>query len=336
MTISGRTYKTKGRPKGAAAWRPQAATRELLGEVHAVLAAYAFPITARQVFYRLVGTIGFPKDEKAVNRLGYLLGRARRAGMIGWDEIADDSLSRFGPELHADGARGFFVWARDQARHHFFTDWTDGQPEVPIIWTESEGMASSLRAGLAARHWPVEVVSTSGSDSIKPKYEMARDAIERFRKTGQVTVVGHVGDLDEAGLSILDALAADLEAFAADAGAPGAIKVEWVALTPDQVDDFDLDVNPGKEPKLTKDARIWSPPGGTLAYSVQAEALDPNDLLNIVDAWLRTHVDLAVLNTRIGVSASRKVGVRSWLWSMRNAVVSDEDGVDCDDPEPED
>lgn len=329
-TITGRTYKTKGRPKGAAPWKPQPDSAALLLKVRDVLAAYAFPITARQVFYRLVGTYGFPKDERAVNRLGYLLGRARRAGMIGWDAIADDSLSRYGPTVHLDGARDFFAWARDRAADHFFGDWTVGQTEVPIVWTESEGMASSLRAGLAARHWPVEVVSTSGSDSVKPKYEMARDAIDRFRKTGQVTVIGHVGDLDEAGLSILDALGADLTAFCEDAGADGAIIVEWVALTPDQVTDFTLATAPGKKAKATKDGRLWSPPGGTLAYSVQAEALDPNDLLDIVDTWLRRHIDLDALNGHIGVSAGRKVEVRSWLWAMRNASIDD----GCEDPEP--
>lgn len=327
MTITGRTYK-KGRPKGAAPWKPRADSLDLLDKVRDVLASYAFPITARQVFYRLVGTHGYPKDEKAVNRVGYLLGRARRAGMIGWDEIADDSLSRYGPIVHPDGIRDFFAWAHDQAKDHFFGDWTDGQTKVPIVWTESEGMAASLRAGLAGLHWPVEVVSTSGSDSVKPKYEMARDAIDLFDKTGQVTVIGHVGDLDEAGLSILDALDADLTQFCIDAGAAGAILVEWVALTPTQVIDFTLATAPGKKPTSR------SAPGGTMADTAQCEALDPNDLLNIVDYWLRSHVNLAVLNDHLEVSARRKIRARTWLWELRNGIVADEDGIGNDDPEP--
>jgi hypothetical protein len=337
-TVTGRTYATKGRAKGAAAWRPQAHVRLLLAEVLTVLATYSFAITVRQIFYVLVGKGVLTKDEQAYARLGYMLGRARRSGEVRWEAIADDSLSRFGPDIHPAGARDFFTSARDSALTDIFCDWTVGQKEVPIVWTESEGMASSLRSGLAGLHWPVEVVSTSGSDSIKPKRDMAVEAVMRFKNTGQVTVIGHVGDLDEAGLSILDALAADLTAFCTDMGAPNAIKVEWVALTPGQVSAHSLPTNPGKQPKESKheDGRLWSPPGGTMAYSVQAEALDPNDLLTIVDTWLRTHIDLDLINGQIRLSAGRKIDVRTWLWSMRNAVISSEDGIECDDQEPDD
>ena len=52
-------------------WNPRAKTRELLGQVEAVLDTYRaeLPLTARQIFYRLVGSVGYPKDENAYGRL---------------------------------------------------------------------------------------------------------------------------------------------------------------------------------------------------------------------------------------------------------------------------
>ena len=156
--------------------------------------------------------------------------------------------------------------------------------------------------GWAGLNWPVSVATTSGTDSATPKHDMAEEAIDRFRKTGQVTKIGHVGDLDEAGLMIVDALAADMEAFADDAGCPGAIGVEFLALTPAQVTQYNLTPNPGKPAKLNKDGRLWTPPGGTMAQSVQAEALDPDDLLALVNDWLQSVVDVDLINDRMRVS----------------------------------
>ena len=55
------------RPRGPVSdWTPQATTVALLAQVDAVLDEYRdhLPLTCRQVFYRLVGTVGYAKDEK--------------------------------------------------------------------------------------------------------------------------------------------------------------------------------------------------------------------------------------------------------------------------------
>jgi len=70
------------RPKGYAPWRPSPETAALVEDVKDVLEDYRahLPLTIRQVFYRLVAAYDYPKDERAYERLGYALGRARRAG----------------------------------------------------------------------------------------------------------------------------------------------------------------------------------------------------------------------------------------------------------------
>src|SRR3954452_3137222 len=80
------------RPRGYAAWNPKPETLDVLADVQSVLNEYKryLPLTARQIFYRLVGQYGYDKTERAYARLCEYLVRARRAQMISFDSIRDD------------------------------------------------------------------------------------------------------------------------------------------------------------------------------------------------------------------------------------------------------
>src|SRR5690348_15221450 len=82
----------KGRPRGFASWDPQPATLAVLDDVQQVLHEYRqhLPLTARQIFYRLVGQYGYEKTERAYARLCEYLVRARRAQIIEFSAIRDD------------------------------------------------------------------------------------------------------------------------------------------------------------------------------------------------------------------------------------------------------
>ena len=72
-----------GRPKGYIFnWKPQAKTLDLILQVKTVLSDFEdhLPLTARQVFYMLVGRHGYDKTEQAYARLCEMLVKARRAG----------------------------------------------------------------------------------------------------------------------------------------------------------------------------------------------------------------------------------------------------------------
>jgi hypothetical protein len=102
------------RPKGYAEWRPRRDTQIVLAQVDEVLREYRahLPLTVRQIFYRLVGAFDFPKTEQAYERLGNYLVRARRARLIPFEYIRDDSASVL-DHLHFDGEEDFYRYVRE-------------------------------------------------------------------------------------------------------------------------------------------------------------------------------------------------------------------------------
>ncbi|MFJ8313616.1 MULTISPECIES: hypothetical protein [unclassified Streptomyces] len=67
-TVSGRRY-TRTRPRGFVAWNPRPATKLLIEQILAVLDEYAddLPLTARMVFYRLVGAYDFSSTPSEIS-----------------------------------------------------------------------------------------------------------------------------------------------------------------------------------------------------------------------------------------------------------------------------
>lgn len=91
MSAGSLKYKAT-RVRGLAPWSPHAKTEELLGKVQHVLQEYEnyLPMTGRQIFYRLVGSHGYEKTEKAYKRLLEALNRARRSGRVDFNHLRDD------------------------------------------------------------------------------------------------------------------------------------------------------------------------------------------------------------------------------------------------------
>lgn len=275
MTVTGRTY-TSTRPRGLAPWRPQAKALELLDAVDLVLAEYAdfLPLTARQVFYRLVGTERLGKTERDYSRLCETLNRARRAGLVDWDAIRDDGAT----ELEPGGfvSSGQFWQAVRSTAHRYERDRSEGQTVALEVWVEAGGMAPQVAR--VAHPFGATVRTSGGFDSVTAKHEAARRVLSRSRPT----VILHVGDHDPSGCALVDAAAEDVHQFCADYGDPHAVRFERIAVTPDQIDRYSLPTAPQKG----TDRR-----GEEMAETVQAEALTPVQLAAEIEDAIAWHID---------------------------------------------
>lgn len=79
---------TSGRARGYIPnYNPQSKTRLLLSAVHGVLEEYRehWPLTVRQIFYRLIGAHGYDKSEQFYGTLCHHLANARRGRVISFD-----------------------------------------------------------------------------------------------------------------------------------------------------------------------------------------------------------------------------------------------------------
>jgi hypothetical protein len=270
VTVTGATYKHT-RVRGMAPWSPRPATRALLDQVAEVLDIYAdqLPLTGRQIFYVLVGRFGFDKSERSAEKLGEVLNRGRRAGLIPFGAIRDDGkVLSHPPGFH--GMAGFWSEVRGWAEGYDNLDaLTEGQPVAVELWCEAAGMVPQLER--IAHPLGVLVASGGGFHSVSDKYDAARRVYRRDRPT----VVLQVGDHDPSGCSILDSAAEDIAAFVADLGQPdpGWLRFARLAVTSQQVERYGLPSAPAKSTDRRGD---WS--GGT----VQAEALSPRQLADEV------------------------------------------------------
>jgi hypothetical protein len=277
------------RPKGYADWRPQDNTLTLVANVREILEEYRahLPLTIRQVFYRLVGVYGYPKDENAYERLCNALNRARRAGYVRFEDLRDDGISVMQPNHYA-GVEDFYGYL-DELGSRYERDKLADQPVDMRVLCEAAGMMPQLNR--VCRRYSVPVYSCSGFDSLTAKYELAKSCAETYDWRGRPTVILHLGDLDPSGVSIYDSMREDVLAFVAgDVPRVDADEVaifDRVALTRRQVEYHDLTTYPPKATDLR--SRRWT------GRTCQLEALPPDTLASLLASAIEVNLDQSLL-----------------------------------------
>jgi hypothetical protein len=266
-----------------------------------VLDEYAqqLPLTVRQIFYRLVGAHAYEKTERAYRRLCEHLVRARRARLLPFESIRDDGVAVLS-HRHYDGVVDFHDETARRARA-YRRDRQSGQSVYMELWCEAAGMLHQLDRVAAA--YSVPVYTTGGFGSLTANYEVARRALARDRPT----LILHVGDFDPSGESIFASIVEDAAGFVETDRTIRLPEVHGirVALTADQVDDYDLPTAPPKQ----SDSRSASWHGETC----QLEALAPDVLAWVVEGSIVERLDRGVFEAQI----ERERSERAELLALR-------------------
>jgi hypothetical protein len=273
------------RAKGYADWRPQDKTLALVGAVRAILEEYQahLPLTIRQVFYRLVGVYGYPKDENAYERLCNALNRARRSGYIRFEDLRDDGISVMQPS-HYSGVEDFYGYL-DHLGSNYERDKLADQPVDMRVLCEAAGMMPQLSR--VCERYSVPVYSCSGFDSLTAKYELAKACAQTYDWQGRPTVILHLGDLDPSGVSIYESMREDVLAFVAGdvprLDADEVAMFDRIALTRGQVEYYDLTTYAPKASDLR--SRRW------VGETCQLEALPPDTLARLLVSSIEAELD---------------------------------------------
>jgi hypothetical protein len=158
------------------------------------------------------------------------------------------------------------------------------------VYCEAAGMMPQLER--VCEPYSIPVYSCSGFDSVSAKYQLKEACWRSFVYQGRQTVILHLGDYDPSGESIFnDGLVEDIYAFLArdvPHKEPHEVAVfERVALKVHHIERFELPTAP---PKST-DGRTKNWQGGA---TCQLEALPPDVLAGLLDATIKTYLNLAV------------------------------------------
>lgn len=289
-------------------YRPHRSTRKLLDAVQTVLDEYRehWPLTVRQIFYRLVGAHGFDKSEKFYSKLCHHLAMARRGRVIPFEAIRDDGVTTVPFEHYAD-ADDFRLTMRLKAQS-YRRDVMANQDLHIEIWCEAAGMIMQLAK--IAEPYSIPVFSSSGFDSVTAKYDLAR----RICSLGLPALILHLGDFDPSGEAMFKVIEEDVGAFVAADRPWGTCTVEFkrIALTAAQVVEFGLPTAP---PKST-DSRSKAWQGETC----QLEALAPDQIAELLGAAILDAIDVGQLETdRFEEKLERKHLTRLFLQDFRTS-----------------
>lgn len=255
------------------------------------LLASEHPMTVRQVFYRLVsqGAIGKTEAEYK-GTVVRLLGEMRRDGTIAYDWISDNTRWMRKPHSFDSMEDALITTARTYRRNL----WNDQDAYVEV-WLEKDALAGVVMEETATFDVPLMV--TRGYSSLS-FLSQAAESIEEADEAGKTAYLYYFGDYDPSGLDIPRKTEATLREMAPDAE----LSFERVAVTPEQIEAFQLPTRPTKK----TDTRS----AGFIGESVEVDAIPPADLRAIVRGRIERHIDLRPIRA----NAAHRAGGTGQAW----------------------
>jgi hypothetical protein len=258
----------------------------ILREAARIVSGYSYPITLRQLHYRLLMTprLGYGTAAKDYDYLSSRTAKARRQGQF--PALSD--------ETRAIELTPFWASPQDalaQLADEYRRDRTDGQRYLIALGGEKRTMLAQFREWYPDLGLPFIPLSGNASQTL---VDQAREFVAQ---DGREAVLLYVGDLDPSGEEIeRDFLKR----------CPVWKHFTRVAVTEQQIGDLGLPRNPGKpnDPK----ARPFVERHGSV-FQVEVEAIPPDRLRELYDRSLGQWWD----QSAFGRVVADEEGDRRWL-----------------------
>ena len=256
--------------------------------VKKIISDYSYALTLRQIFYRLVSDYRLPNTRAKYTALSRHLVTAREQGDIPINCIEDRSRNIIRSGDIDDGDPDVYFdleidSLKSMALTYSMSMW-DTQDIYVEVWVEKDALANVISN--VASKWKVLVAPSRGYSSFSYIY----DAVKRFKASNADNrLVLHFADHDPSGLNMTDDLFRRLRAYGAD------VTIKRVALTYDQVQDYNLVPNPTKkgDPRNREYKKLY----GDECWEL--DALPPKVLQGLVETSIKNCIDMVEWDARL-------------------------------------
>ncbi|WP_363347423.1 hypothetical protein [Methylocystis echinoides] len=233
------------------------------------------PMTVRQVFYQATVQGFIEKTEAGYQKVQTDLTIMRRAGRLPYNWLADNTRWQRRPKTF-DSVADALV---ETARLYRKSLWSSADCYAEI-WLEKDALSGVILPVTAEYDVPLMVARGYASLSF------LHSAAEQIADLDIPAYIYHLGDYDPSGVNAGEKIEQTLRELAPDAD----IYFERLAVTPDQIRDWNLPTRP------TKMTDTRAKRHGDI--SVELDAIDPNMLRELVREAIERHLpadELAVL-----------------------------------------
>lgn len=262
-----------------------------------------WPQSLRHVFYRCVDPrlpVYVSKDDSGYQRVGRAVKLMRRRGALPYTWIADYSRSAYRVDTY-DGAADFIRRTHGLYRQSL---WETESPYRVEVWCESQSIASVIAPVCAES--AVALYPSRGDSSDSFVYAGAVQIADYIRR-GRGVAVLYVGDYDPSGVGIEDVLESKLKEHVEREGAdPGRFAVYRLAVTPQQIADWNLPTRPRKPTDRRRP---------DVAVSVEAEAIPAGVMRDLVRDAIESYLNPGALE-RVRVAEESEKTVLKRLAEM--------------------
>jgi hypothetical protein len=225
------------------------------------------PMTVRQVFYQATVRDLVEKAESGYAKVQNDLTLLRRAGELPYDWLADNTRWQRKPKTF-DSVEDAL---RETAAFYRKSLWTRADSYVEI-WLEKDALAGVIYP--VTSMYDVPLMVARGYASLSFLYSAA----EFIAELDVPAYIYHLGDFDPSGVNAGEKIEETLRELAPDAE----IVFERVAVTPEQITEWDLPTRPTK----ASDTRVKN--FGDI--SVELDAIESNQLRALVQETIEIHL----------------------------------------------
>lgn len=258
----------------------------ILERAKQIVQSYDTGVTLRQLFYRLVAAEIIPNTQTAYKTLSAKTAAARREGWF--PDLIDRTRSIHRYRTFSDPQE-----ARDWLARIYRRDRTEGQEWSVYLGVEKSGIVEQLLAWFGDLGIPILALGGYASQSYVD--QVAEDVEEQ----GRPAVLIYAGDHDPSGEDIDRDFLERARCFE---------EIRRVALNAEQVEEYDLPPQPGKETD-SRAARFVEKHGELV--QVELDALPPDVLRDLYRDAILDYWDEDTLQAVLAQEADERASLRS-------------------------